>query len=690
MNQPTKDTLPMNITRRWNTIGPWLALLGGYLALAVGITWPLVTDLSGQLIGHSTGDAYEMGHHIWWFTHALRSGEPLFYQTLMAYPEGIQGISLWSNPLQFFPAWLFALVMPVAAAYNLAILLTMALNGLAMAYLVRRIGQREGWEGAQAVLYGPAVLAGVAFEAFPVFQGHLFGGHAGLLVMWPVPLFIEALYRLQDRPTGGHVLRAALWCFVSPWGHTVQAICVLMPVTGLFVLAQLWRRAWRAAALTALSAGLGMLMLAVFVLPVLADTFADDTYTGDQGYVMFSADLLGTVTPSFLHPVLGQLPYTHRVLGVNLTEGFTYYGAAAAALTVVALLRRRGARWWGLLALVSAVLGLGPLVKLFDQPLVLRLDNFESFITLPWAFIYDLPGFSLARAPGRFNFALALAAAVLVGYGMAVLWRGRARVRWAVLLGFAAVMVFEYQAAWPFPTVPAGIPQRIANLRNDDTVRAVFHVPWGNLLAAKEAIYVQTAYQKPMLAGQVTRRTPVSAAKLTVLEATLDPALLRLAGADMVIAHKNYLDPALEQRLRDSFGDPIVNRAGYLLFAVPFADGPPGLLVVAPPEWADGAQRTADRADTYLYAPAAGEYVWRGTLQADQRDVTLTLDGAVLAAWPVSGTRTVEVRFDVPAAGYYTVRLALDTPCPTLLTSSALTCRGLSVQDVTVEAVQAP
>lgn len=670
--------------RRLSLLRPWLLLFALYLVLAVGITWPLVTDLSGQLVGHSTGDAYEMGHHIWWFTYALQTGEPLFYQTLMAYPDGLQGISLWSNPLQFFPAWLFALVMPLAAAYNLTILLTMALNGVAMAYLVGRIGQREGWVGAENPLYGPAALAGVAFMAFPVFQGHLFGGHAGLLVMWPIPFYVDALFRLNDTPTRWNMLRAALWFLVSPWGHTVQAIMVLLPVTGLFVLAQVWRRAWGAALRTCLAAGAGAVMLGLFVLPVAADTFADDTYTGDQGYVMFSADLLGLVTPSFLHPVFGQWEYTHRVLGVNLTEGFTYYGAVAAALTVIALWGRRGARWWGGLALLAAILGLGPLVKLFDQPIVIRLDNFETFLALPWAGVYDLPGFSLARAPGRFNFTVALAAGVLVGYGASVIWARMPRGRAVLMVALAAVVLFEYQAAWPFPTVPANIPPGVARLREDDSVRAVFHVPWGNLLAAKEAIYLQTAYQKPMTAGQVTRRTPVSPAKLTLMEGTLDPALLDQEGVDVVVVHRQYASPDLEARLRQQLGEPTFEGGRFAVYRVPETESPPGFLTLPAPPTPDGVQRTPTEAHTYFYAPAPGAYTFSGTVSAPGRDLNLYVGDQIIGAWPLDGARTLSETFTVESAGYHIVRLSVGAPCPGLNPSPALACRALTTENLSV------
>jgi len=232
-------------------------------------------------------------------------------------------------------------------------------------------------------------------------------------------------------------------------------------------------------------------------------------------------DLLGIVTPSFGHVLFGDLAYTGRVLGVNLPEGYSYLGIAAAILSIIAVGTHQAARWWLVLALVAWLLALGPVLKLFDTPLTTRIDGYPVTFAPPWAFLYQLPGFSLARTPGRFTFTLALAVAALAGYGAATVWArlGRGRVAGALLLGMTAVAVFEYQAFFPQYTVPADIPAPIAALRDRDDVRAVFDVPWGNLLAAKQGMYLQTAHEQPLIAGQVTRRTPVSGAPQSVAHA---------------------------------------------------------------------------------------------------------------------------------------------------------------------------
>src|SRR4051794_14988736 len=105
----------MSIARYMPRYRTHFAIYLFYLAVAVLITWPLVTVFSTHFPGFSDGDAHEMTRHIWWFTYALQHGQPLIFQSLLGYPTGIQGVILWSDPLQFFPGWLFAFFIPLPA-----------------------------------------------------------------------------------------------------------------------------------------------------------------------------------------------------------------------------------------------------------------------------------------------------------------------------------------------------------------------------------------------------------------------------------------------------------------------------------------------------------------------------------------------------------------------------------------------
>ncbi len=656
---------------------PWkhLAFIGLYFIVALVIVGRNPLALTDHFIGSETGDTYEMARNAWYFTYALRTGEPLFYQPLLGYPDGIDGSIFLSVPLQYFPIAILALALPLVIAYNFVVLLYMALNGWAMYWLVRSLLP------AKADI--PALLAGLVYMAAPVFQAHLAEGHGGLMLGWAAPLYLWAIFKLAKTESGvwrwGVV--AVFFFYLSTTGHILQAVYVLLPVSGVFLLGLLWQRDWRAVWRVLLMGIVASGLLLLILAPAIQSAAEEVAYADTGGTVRYSADFLAIVSPSFLHPVFDALlAYPRRVLGINLTEGAAYVGIVAGLLALVGLLRERQSRWWLLLASVAWVLSLGSLLKVYDQPVQLALDDAQTYIPLPFAFLQELPGFDLARTPGRFNFALSLAVAVLAGYGANAFWRGQQRRNRARNLAFvvllAGLILFEYQTYWPQPLRPAAIPQAVHDLREDESVLAVFNVPSGHLLAAKDALYLQTAHQQPLIAGQITRATPVNPARLSVLESTLDPALLRDAGASIVILHRaraaeiDQLD-ALETRAAERFGEALYEDERIAIYEVPPPQDVPPELVTLPV-----IGETPDQAHLDFYVDQPGWIELRGALTAEERDVDLFLNATALFNWELREGTTIATPFAVIAPGYYRLTLALDPACPDYY-SQSLQCSQL-------------
>ncbi len=661
---------------------PHLIVLMLYLGVALVITWPLVTVIGTHFAGYPFGDAHEMTRHIWWFTQALRTGAPLIDQPLLGYPDGMPGVILWSDPLQFFPAWLFALVLPLPAAYNLQSLLNLAMNGWAAWLLMRRIlaTSEHPHSPFQSLHELGAWVAGLVFMTAPTIQGHLAGGHGGLLVQWPLPLLALVLWTVlntQHSPLRT-IFPVALFTFLVPLGHTLQLIYAVMPLAAAAGITLLIQRRWRNLLLLTIGVGLGGVVLGLFLIPVWGAGTGTQAYTDAGGSVAYSIDLLAPLTPSFNHPLWGNLDYTHRVLGVNLVEGSTYIGLIAGVLALIGLWRLRSARWWLLPLLICWVAALGPLLKLFDQPVSISTGGYTSFIPLPWSLVADLPGIELARTPGRFNFVLALIVAVLAGYGVRAILAFRSasdlstqatQARLALVSLLTVLMIGDYQSYWPLPTYDASIPQAVADLREREDIRAVFDIPVDNLLAAKDALWLQTAHEQPLIAGQVTRQTPVSPAKLALLEATLSAALLSPVGADVVILHRHY-DPAdtLYQRARETLGTPFYEDAQLALFNVPTSGAESPAHLFAMPIAND--QRT-----WHLYAPEAGWFqVPGGDLIAPRSINAIWADESFsIQQEPIDGGyRLAAPLLPVPAAGFYTLTLTLEPTCP--ITTAPLSC----------------
>jgi hypothetical protein len=220
---------------------------------------------------------------------------------------------------------------------------------------------------------------------------------------------------------------------------------------------------------------------------------------------------------------------------------------------------------------VAVVLSFGTLLKVLDQPVTLTVGAQTTTIPMPYALIADLPFVSLARTPGRFNLLTALAVAALSAFGAAWLHGRLARLpaalKTALFIGLIGLILFDVQVFFPFATTNAVIPDAVYALSARDDVRAVLDVPVGNLIVAKRGMYLQTAHQHPLIAGHITRETPVDAAFLAGLQQTLDSQTLAQAGADVVIIHREYDERGeLEARARQQLGEPIFQDSALAIF----------------------------------------------------------------------------------------------------------------------------
>lgn len=694
----------------------WLHLLviALYLAVAVLVTWPLVTVMGERILGHPFGDAYEYTHHIWWIHHALQTGQSPFFQPLLLYPDGLAAPWLWGVPFQSFPAWLFLYVMPLPDAFNLQALLTLALNGWAMWVLCSQLlaafsGQRSAnslqpsavssqpsvLSTRHSVLsahhsslithsFFPAFLGGLAFMLYPAFQGQLGAAHTGLLVLWPVVLCVAALLRLRDRATWRGIALAAVLLMLSSWGSVLILIYVFAPFAGLYLVYLAWRREWRTIAITLATIALGAVCSLPFLLPVLREQISQPAAYLDDGSVRYAASALGIVSPSFYHPLYSSIDYPHRVLGIDPFEGAAYVGIVAAALAALALWKRRAARGWLALAALAWVFSLGPLLKLYESAVPVRVAGYATYVSLPWALFQNLPVLNIARTPGRFNFAVGFAVAVMAGYGVAwLLAKLRPRLRLPVVVGLAALIIADYQFFWPLPTIPGDVPAPIAALGDRDDVRAVFDIPWDHPLTDKDGMYLQTGHSLPMIAGHITRQTLLNPAVGNLLQHTLDPALLNAAGADVIILHKQWADEAGETRqfLIARLGEPLYEDDRFAVFEAPQAENTaPSFLF-----WADAPDTLTDEAHLYVYAPERGTVTLTGEMRSDSpRRARLLLDSTLILEWTVHGQLGLQVPVTLPDAGYHTLTLALDPPCPRV-DDPALRCAAVDLSGLALE-----
>ncbi|NDJ76099.1 MAG: hypothetical protein GYB65_07555 [Chloroflexi bacterium] len=686
----------------------WVVLpLVVFMLAAIFVSWPLARDLDTRAAGAGYGDSYEVIRHGWWTREALLDGQNPVKQDLLVYPDGFTSWVQWTHPLQYLPPALLGLVVSPVTAFNLALLLVLVLNGLSAYWLGMHLTDRQP---------AAALIGGLVFLAFPAVQGHLGVGHLGIVTLWPAPLFALCLWRVLLEDAGWRtVVWGGVWFALTGLAYVSQFMVVLFPLLlffGLYLLlrdrvhlfppdAPIHAQPWLRAGTMAL---IGSLLLLPFYLPLLSDEGQDelDAVT-ETGRVDFSADPLAFISPSpFGHlDDLGLVPeYARDVLGTNSAEGSAYLGLVAVVLAGIAVRTRRESRGWLWVALGAMVLSLGPLLKWRDDPVVFRVEDYESYVTLPWALVQQVPVFESTRTPGRFNLTTGLALSALASTGASVILARlqRRTFQAGLVLVLGALILFEYQVWAPMASDAARRPDYFRDLA-DEEVRAVLTVPVENLLAAKFGMYLQTLHHHPLIGGHALRRTPQDPAVLAILGGTADAAsngtltgpeavyVLSAAGVDRVIAHKTLLPESEIAAWRALLGEPAFEDELYAVFVVPRSDAspddPPPDFTLARADSATGWSETvtvdgqavrflADEGAWYLYAPTAvyGELVFEVAPYRVQRPLLVWLDDHLVSGW--AGTRG-EFRLSLRLEpGFHTLRFEAVDGCDDY--PFALTC----------------
>jgi hypothetical protein len=432
----------------------WVRVVA-YVALTVILTLPLALHPGATV--PAGGDTWVSYWNLWWVGHAVleRHADPNVCP-LVHHPYGA---SLHFHTLNLLPA---LVVIPVSAtlglawAYNLLVWAGLALAGLAADRLARseiaRLGVPEavhGWAG---------LVGGCAFSFNAYAFMHLLG-HLHLVTTFWIPWFAFLFLRIARDEDSGSVPRTALvlaGTALTSWHYAFFEILF----AGVAVCWAAVARRGVSPRMLARTLGVGALF-ALLVSPVLVPMLAPGPEAGrvpdPRGdTARFSADLVGFVTPSSLHPVWGTLvrPFSERLAGEgNVTESTVYLGGVALLLAGVGfVLARRdrgalGAWWWVLL--VFACLALGP---------ALRLGGAAVGLPLPAALFAHVPFADIPRVPARFAVVAILAVSVLAACGAArLLERVAGRRRVAVGLGLVGLVVFDGLAV-PFPTVRVQVP----------------------------------------------------------------------------------------------------------------------------------------------------------------------------------------------------------------------------------------
>src|SRR5580692_4947246 len=481
-----------------------LAVLAGYLAAGVAVTWPLASYLTGRL--PASRDVAIYVWDMWWVAHQIIHLHNPWTTTYLAAPTGLQLGYHTLVPLLGAALAPITLAFGPSAAYNL---LVIAVPGLA-AYAMYRAARL--W---LPTLSG-AIAAGAFFglSAMLTFQAwyHLNIAYGTVFL----PLTLEAAVRLRRGPTIGRSVILGVVVGASALVNQESAVMALILV--VLALAP-WLAGVRSQAAAVLrlravvvAAIAGVVVASPQLIAMIQQARAGGNATSatSLGYTAWVANLPSLFAPSPRLADDGLAGLGHIYISQTRLETLNTFGVVLSLLAVLGLIacwRRRSAWLLLLLWLGGAALALGPVLYIGRHlylPLAQTWEGLRVSLLMPYTWFIRVPGLSVFREADRLAL-LGLVGAALLG-GAAVDWLARRQI-WPVIAVVAVLGALE--AGWPgtpggLPVMPTAFPALDRPIAADHSGSIVVDVPFGldnvpsyGLEPAPEAILMATADGHP-------------------------------------------------------------------------------------------------------------------------------------------------------------------------------------------------
>jgi hypothetical protein len=405
-----------------------------YLAGAVLVTAGAWSDPTSGWAG-SCCDQEQAIWYLGWTPHALLHGVNPFFTTQIGAPAGVN--VMWGTPMPLLGiiSWFPARVGGPIFAFNVLLVLGVALSGCTAWLAIRR------WTGV-----GPGPLVGGAVYAFSPYIASHEALHLNLATAWVPPLLvivIDDVLVARRRPPWQAGVALGLLCvaqlLISEETLATGMIAVTVLVCVMAVAGG--DEAHRRAAITRLVSALAVAALTFAVLaawPLTVQFLGPQRISAPvQDAKTFSTDLLNLIVPTPYQLIAPQVATrVSREFSGLYHEATGYLGVPLLGLLVVVACRQWDDRRIRVASVVAALLMLlscGPWLHVGKDPVP---------VPLPWLALGKLPLLGQVL-PGRLTLYVWLAVAVVVAIVVTRATRLPARpaARWLLAVGASLVLL---------------------------------------------------------------------------------------------------------------------------------------------------------------------------------------------------------------------------------------------------------
>jgi len=423
----------------------WISFL---LCIVFALVFTLPGSLSpaSGLLGYS-GDNFQHAWFLWHFARSVVRFQNPFYTNLIYYPSTVNLAWSTTDPLAGTVALPMSLMLGPVAAYNLSLILQLALAAFFARLLCLRACRNET----------AAFLGGICFGFSPFLTAHALG-HLSLVTAFPISLYFLALDRVlrhrgsswkEDWKDGLLLGLALLLTALAHYNYTVvclAATLVVIAVDAILMGPRLIEKVWRPLAWASATFLITFSPILIMLVGTAADTPRPRPI---QNIRQYSSDALGFLIPSWNHVLFGNfargLDPSVFVAGY---EGTVYVGPVILVLAILGFwkgrtFQRRCAVQGAALAAIFYALSLGPALRILGR---------QTGIPGPAALLYRIPWMRFVSAPARFHVISALGLAVLSSLGVAFLLN-RLQVTWqrhALVAGVTVLLLLDLLTI-PFP-----------------------------------------------------------------------------------------------------------------------------------------------------------------------------------------------------------------------------------------------